>query len=571
MRVYPAFPKMVLFSAFAVLTLCGCAHLRAVPVVEQAPRVETFERRLNGYLADTTVDGRRLSEYLADLEVNGCLEAQQGDLIGALSGLRRLHRRTYEHADPLGRLAVWEIWRRKLARCSSDGRKLVEIYLDHPPMGDSFFFCVDDLPVSWRNLAAEDYSERVLAYMSAEVEGRRDTLEKEGADGARVVEELRELHDQIVRRFDAQFDEEGEQSEARAILVAELRILWLDEVDPHDYGAPVLPRAMAAPGSLMDELALQEPGEAATYSDHPAAAGRGAGGGAIPRRDGFAIPDPADAARRDRTVRSWQHSRRIMIRDAKQDARLLTELEGELASIENPREREALLREMERIGNRLDHTVADLGLHQQKALTLRTGSAVSDKMVSRASRKENRRSWRKRRKVLGDVREDAAETLDRARVAVHGEAAVAAAETAGGGSGGSGAAGGPLAELMGTDGGGAPQLGTVEPAEEGNSLVYEGPCPVPDAAWSDEIVAGVRAAHPFMDEVDTRIFLSLLRRTYTSLGGTVGVEQVVERHLSLGLDLRLDRGKADGLSEIYDPARSPADQDEIQFYVRLEL
>lgn len=569
MRVYRALPKMVLFSVVAVVTLCGCAHRSVMPVEQQTPRVDTFERRLNGYLADTTVDGRRLSEFLEALEVNGCLEAQQGDLTQALHGLRRLHRRTYEHADPLGRLAVWEIWRRKLVRFSPDGRKLVEIYLDHPPMGDSFFFCIDDLPTSWRNLEADDYIERVVAYMAAEVEERRAALVKEGADGAKVVEELRELHDQVLRRFDAQFDEEGQQAAARASLQTELRILWLDEVDPHDYGVPVLPRELTVPGSLLDEMELQEVGEAATYSDHPAAAGRGAGGGAVPQRDGFAIADPADVARRDRTVRSWQRTRRIMIRNAKQDARLLGELETELLDLDDPRERAALLREMERIGNRLDHTVADLGHHQQVASTLRTGSAVSDKMVGRASRKENRRTWRKRRKVLGDVREDAEQTLGRARVEVYGEDAVADLESVT--DGGGGATGGPLADLLDNAGGGTPQLGTVEPAEEGNSLVYEGPCPIPDAGWSAEIVAGMRAAYPFMDDVDTRIFLSLLRRTYTSLGGTVGVEQVVERHLSLGLDLRLDRGQADGLSEIYDPERPPEDQDEIRFYVRLEL
>ena len=554
-----------------VLATLGCParrRLREQPL-EAVPRVATFELRLRAYLDNTSVGDDSLATYLEGLEVEGCLVAEEGRLLDGLEGLRRLHRRTYERAGTPGRLAVWEVWRWRARRFSPDGRALVETYLDLPSRSRRFYFCEDGLPSSWRALDPETFGARALAYFAAEVESRRDGLEEGGADGARVVEQLRDLRSRIERRFQAQFDERTAHAASHDRVLGELAQIWDRGVDPHDLGAPVL----LAEGGIPPHVAEPStpPGEPATYADHPAASLAGAGGGGAPGRQGFGIPDPIDVYRRDKAKRSWRRTRRLMGREARELSRLADELVAELERLDEPGARAALLRELTRMENQLDQVYADLGRHQQKVDAFRTGRAVADMLVGKAKPREGKRTRRTRRRMDASM-----ESMGRA---------VAVANAEGGGTGetdpGSpwGRAGGDsdsgtgetaeategARRVVGVDG----VTWSVETA--GSALVYEGPCPAPDDGWSPAVVEALVASYPFLDGEDARIFLALLERTYTALGDRTAIERTVREHLQRGLELRLGDGKADRLSEIHDPTRAAVDQEVIRFYVRLEL
>jgi len=552
--------------------LGGCAlHRRAVESpLEAPPRLDTFDLRLRVYLDDTAVGDSSLSVYLENLEVEGCLVAEEGPLLEGLDGLRRLHTRTYERRGTPGRLTIWQIWRVRTRRFTEDGKALVETYLDLPSRSRRFYFCDDGLPPSWRGLDADTFVARARTTFAAEVEARQGDLEQEGADGAVVVEELRELRSKIERRFGAQFDERSEHAALHALLVRELDDVWFERVDPFDLGAPVVLGGDVVPPQVAEPLTPM--GEPATYSDHPYAAMSGAGGGGAPGRQGFGIPDPVDVWRKDRAVRSWKRTRRLMNREAKELARLADEIAAELDATEDPESRARLLRELIRTENGLDHLYADLGRHWQKAGAMRTGHAVADVMIGRAKRKEGKRSRRTGRR-MGRSLEHVESVLAQARLDVEGPAD-------GGGDGtvtSTGADGGDPGDRTGdpTAVADAGTSGGVDPdadaAAEGGALVYEGPCPPPDPGWSAETVAALVAAYPSLDEIDARIFLTLLERTYTSLGDRAHVEAVVTEHLQQGIDLRLREGRASGLSDIYDPALGPAEQETITFYVTLEL
>ena len=554
--------------------LTGCPAHRVAS--GEIPRVHQYERTLRDYLDETRVGEQPRGEYLAVLEVQGCLEMEEQQLSAALNGLRRLHRQTYEHAPKPARLIVWDIWRRRTEHFSPDGASLADTFLDHPPMGRSYFFCDDDLPTAWKSLEPSDFELRARAYFETEVEARRTNLEKEGADGARVVEELQDLRSRIERRFGAQFGAGEAEAAALDGLRTALDDVWYAKVDPHDLGRPALLVERPFKLTPRDALNAADPGEAATYSDHPQAANRGAQryteGWVPPPNSGVSVsvPDPDDVARRARIVRSWKRTRRMIMADARGLAREVEALEEALATVA-AEEREALLRELDRMAGRMDHVTADLGRHRNLVATFQTGYAGTDALVFRAKRREYKRVRRGHRR-MDELQDEVEETLDRI--------AVAQIARTGGVVGGAG--GGTAADAVGSVGGegdtAAGQAGPTgaqggevldEPA--GRTLVYEGPCPPPDEIWSTEVVADLVRAYPFFDEVDARIFLSLLQRAHSRLDTVDAVEAVVLEHLRKGLDLRLRAGRADELSDLYDPARSPADQDDITFYVWLGL
>ncbi len=557
-----------LVGVVVVALATGCpAHRRATETpLEAPPRVDTFDLRLRAYMDDTSIGDSSLSVYLATLEVEGCLVAEEGPLLDALDGLRRLHRRTYERVETPGRLAIWQIWRVRMRQFSPDGRALVETYLDLPSRSRRFYFCDDELPPAWRDLTADAFVDRARTTFAAEVEARQSGMEQGGADGAGVVEELRELRNRIERRFEAQFDEREEHAARHGELVEALGAIWDDRVDPFDLGAPVL----LATGGIPPHVA--EPptplGEPTTYSDHPGAALAGAGGGGAPGRQGFGIPDPVDVWRKDRVVRSWKRTRRLMRRDARELARMADEIAAELDAATDPATQAKLLRELMRTENGLDHLYADLGRHWEKAEAQRTGHAVADSMIGRATRKEGKRSRRTRRK-MGRELARVEETVARARSGVEGDDTLA---SAGGGLPTATGLGDHAADPQGTESAGGTAPGDPDASDAtGDALVYEGPCPPPDPGWNSATVDALIAAYPFVDETDARIFLTLLERTYASLGDRGRIESVVGEHLVRGIDLRLREGRAEDLSEIYDPARAPDEQDLITFYVTLDL
>lgn len=559
-------PALAAACALAASAAGGCAlHRRAVETpLEAPPRLATFDLRLRVYMDDTSVGDSSLSVYLENLEVAGCLVTEEGPLLDALDGLRGLHTRTYERLGTPGRLTIWEVWRVRTRRFTPDGKSLVETYLDLPSRSRRFFFCDDGLPPSWRGLDAETFVDRARTTFAAEVEARRSGLRQEGADGAVVVEELRELRTRIQRRFGAQFDERTEHAALHATLARDLDDIWFDRVDPFDLGAPVVLGGSVVPPPTA--VPVTPPGEPATYSDHPAAAMSGAGGGGAPGRQGFGIPDPIDVWRKERAVRSWKRTRRLMNRDAQELARLADEIAAEIEATSDPELRARLLRELLRTENGLDHLVADLGRHWQKAGSMRTGHAVADNMIGRAKRKEGKRS-RKTGRRMDRALDGVEAVVAQARLEVEGPPVDGGAAVADAGADPAGTTTDP----SGTPSGAGAADPDVVVTAVGDALVYEGPCPPPEPGWSAGAVAALVSAYPELDETDARIFLTLLERTYTSLGDRPRVEAVVLEHLERGIDLRLQEGRAADLSDIYDPARGPAEQETITFYVTLEL
>ena len=553
-----------------MLLLAGCPSAHK----NRPPTAHTFEQRLDAYLMEAQVGERSLGPYLAQVEIEGCMETDEGPLLDALRGMRRLYRQTYERLDAPGRLMVRDAWARTIKTFSPDGQALVETYLDHPPLGRAFYFCDDGLPVAWQTLEAADYVDRARAFADGEIESRMAVVEGGGADGAAAVEQLRTMQADVLRRFRAQFDEGGEDAEAYASLEAALEAAWMDKVDEHDLGRPVGPRAQPhiSEGYLAAEAV--EWGEAATYSDHPYAANAGATEAALSQGKPYVpgmvgIPNARDIAARDRARESWKKTRRLMLKEARQEAKQVLELERQLAETADPEEQAALLRELQRTENRLDHLAADYGLHIERVKTTRTGLAVADRLLVRAGRKEVKRTWRKRDGVQ-EAQETARDAVARAGDELGLDAAADAVSVDAAGAGGEGT-GLPDEITGGEAAGGTPWTVSEPPEGDGNTLVYRGPCPPPDPGWSADVVAALTARYPELDGTDVRIFLGLLARTFPQIGGRAEIEAVVLQHVERNLDLRLRAGRADELSEIYDATRPGMEQDEITFYLTLDL
>ena len=550
-----------------VAGLAGCRH-HSTPSY-QAHTVASFERRLRDHLVEARVGEQSLEAYLTDLDVVGCLELEEEQLVTALAGLRRLHRVTYERTSGPGRLIVWDVWRRRLMPFSADGRALVETYLDQPALGRADFFCDDDLPVAWRNLEPGDFRHRAAAFFDAEIEVRRETLLRDGADAASAVVILEELRSRIERRFEAQFGA-GEDG-VLATLRIDLDDLWERKVDPYDVGRPVLLVRQAPVPDPRETLQASQPGMPATYSDHADAASRGgvkyAPGWVPPQAGGIGgpIPDPDDVARRNAVVRSWKRSRRVILTEARELARKAAELEEALASVP-PGERAALLRQIHRLANGVDHLSADLSRQRDYVATYTSGRAGTDRLVVRAKRKELKRIRRKRR-VVETAQDEVQEVIDRVQ-----EGSLAQAAGSGGDGGGGSGVGGDLStgtavpRVPSPDGIPGDASSTEVPSA-GTALTYEGPCPPPDPGWSGDVVTELQQHYPMLDETDARIFLSLLQRVRP--GSRDAVEAVVLEHLRQGVDLRLRAGHADELSEQYDPALADDEQEAIVFYVWL--
>lgn len=556
-----------------LIVITGCPATTAA----RRPTAVTFEHRLDVYLDETQLRGEPLGVYLTHLQIEGCMETDEGPLLDALQGMRRLYRQTYERVEAPGRLMVRDAWARSVQDFSPDGLALVETYLDHPPLGRSFYFCDDGLPAAWQTLGAADFVHRARAFADAETEARLATIEGGGADGAVQIEELRQLHDDVLRRFRAQFDEEGADAEVYSALTADLEAAWLAKIDAYDLGRPVAPRPQ--PHISAGYLAAEEVewGVPATYSDHPGAANagarEGAGSQAIPYTPGMVeIPNARDVAERNRVVQSWRKTRRLMLAEARQEAERVEDLLAQLDLASGEAEQQALLRELRRAEIRLEHIAADYGVHVDRVKTTRTGMAVANRMLQRPSRKEVKRTWRKRDRV-----QEAQETARAAVARAEDELEVAVAEA--GGAGESGGGPGTPTDWLGIPADGAHESTagdtpwTVSEPDDasGNTLVYRGPCPPPDPEWSDEVVAALQARYPSLDGTDARIFLGLLARTFPQIGGRAEIEAVVFEHVERNLDLQLREGHADGLSEIWDPARGVLEQDEITFYLTLEL
>ncbi len=563
---------VILAALVAVALLPGCPR-RTPP--STIPTPDDFDEQLPALLISESVGGIALGDFLSDLQIEGCLEAEQVELSPALGRLRSLHRRTYEHASRSGKLRVWRSWEAQLLRFSPDGRALVEAWLDQPELARHLYLCEDGLPSAWRALEAAGFRDRALTWFDAEVEARRAQLGEGGADGASGIEELWELKRRIERRFDAQFGDRGQQGEVRTALLADLDLLWEAKVEPHDSGRPVLYVPAGPEPTPREVLQAERVTEPATYSDHPRAAGSGArryAPGFVPPDAGgisFSIPDPRDVAEAQRVRRSWWRTRRAVMDEVRALEDRLDELEVALDGADGP-ERDRLLAELDRLALDMDHAYVDLSRHRDYVQHYRTGRAGSDVIVRKYKRREVRRTGRRQERVA----EDHAEVVT---VAERVEAAGGGG--GGGGGGGSHGGGGASAAIVegvgGTDGGsepaGLPAGGepVVDEPGEGGTLVYEGPCPSPGDHWSAEVVGALLADHPFLDEVDARIFLTLLHRTWPGLGSVEEVEALVLDRLARGVDLRLRSGRAGDLSGQYDPSLPDEQQEVIVFYVWL--
>ena len=580
----------------------------------------SFQRQLSAHLEHEQIQQRPLGEWLDQLTVEACLEDVEA-LPDALAALRRLHHAAYEQADPAERHAIWQAWRRRLGSMSADGQRLVEVYLDSPARARQLFLCDDTLPASWKGLDAGTYRERALAYYESQVAEHQPVFEQGGADGARAVETLRELSHQIQVRYRAQYDERGTAAASYVSLEQALDELWDRRIDLFDVGMPVA--YIDEPAPPPDVELPFDAGEPATYSDHPEAHLAGTtgleksafapgglawdgglsiplgkhpygprvllGGGAaaqsedredeirfangttladIPTGPGglsMPIPDPKDVIMAQRIIDSWRNTRRELVRQIGEQERRVASLERDLSNADES-EGDALRAELARASNTLGQLTVDLTRHGNSLAGKRTGRAVADKLVAAAVPRESRATRRDQRA--------AAHAANQARDAVRrteppgtpGSATHIRTPDTGSGGG----------VLPGTDagttltGGPGPDAADDPGVPGGRTLLYEGPCPLPDPRWSPEIVAALLSHDPSLDEVDARIVLSLIQR---ALPHDVerGVEEVVLEHLNAGFDLQLRRGHVDRLSDVVDPAAPADEQTVIQFQVTLVL
>jgi len=600
-------------GALGVALLCqlsGCPRASLHP---------PFDRQLRDHLDQERIQQQPMGEWLDQLAAESCL-GELESLPGALAALRRLHRTTYEHADPAERRAIWQAWRRRLESMSPDGRRLVEVYLDSPARARQLFLCDDTLPASWQGMDAEAYPERALLYYEGQVLERQPEYRAGGADGARAVEELRELSWQIKVRYRAQYDERGSAAGPYRELERELAALWARHVDRFDVGLPVSYVDKPLPPPDVEPPA--DAGLPATYSDHPDAHLAGTtglethsfGAGGLPWSGGLDIPlsnrpygpslklgdttesvdredeirfangttladipgggngvsvpvpDPKDVIMAQRIIDSWRTARRELVRQ-------IGEQEGRVAALERDlggagdEDRDALRAELVRATNTLGHLTADLARHGNSLAGKRTGRAVADKLVAAAVPAESRATRRAQRA--------AATVANQARDVVSGTEPDAPSSA--------GAAAGAHAPDTGTvhtqgsvatngtpSGGPAPAIGDPPAPAHGSTLIYEGPCPLPDPRWSDQVVAALLTHDRSLDETDARIVLSLIQRALPA-DIVQGVEEVVLDHLRSGYDLQLRRGHVDRLSDVVDPSVPAAEQTVIQFQVTLDL
>ncbi len=548
------------------LLILICALAAAGPAGAQL-QVEGPGRGFQRVLTEYEVGGEPLRDWLGDLDSQACLADDRDEVVEALEALRRVHMHALgDRSTPV----VWRMWNRRLRGCSTDGRRLVETWLDSPARAKREYLCEDGLPEDWKQLDRDAYVLEALLWYEGEIAGQEDDLtgETERVRESAVMG-LMEAQDDLLERYDATFPDAEADIDARGVLEGRLVAMWDELVEPHDLGfrPPVRPQALRP-----DAPPLRGP---PIRSQNPA------GLISIP------ILDPKDAAELIRITSSW-HRRESLLRDDLDRQRgELKQLRRRIDATEEPDELARLLREARRADAALECTLGDLARFEDDVRNYDPGNRFMNRLLEQG--------FRENRVVALD--------RDQAEVAVvRGELALAIAEvpepvavTGGDGVGVGGAGdGGPagpgrwiaglpgaderIAELAvtgppgegATDAASAGEEGSAGAASEGRWVErrYEGPLPEPVGAWEPGLVAALRDHQPALDDADVAVLLQLIELAFTELPDRAAVEDAVWRSLAIPGGLELF-GQESQLSELLADGYDAGEQPSIVFVLRL--
>jgi len=505
-------------------------------------------------LLDEPLDAEgTLGSTLADLDFEGCLQGAGQGLFDGLGALRALHVLAVERRSLT---QVWRTWDRKLSSLSPDAYLLVTTWMDSPDTARRLFLCDDGLPPSWKSLSPDAYVVEAITWFDIEVADREHSLHQ-GAPGDRelAVMELMELRQTLVDRYLSTYPQSEAYEAPLARLEDRLSLQWQTLVSPFHTG--FTPKARAD-----DAEARQVRG----YR------------GRNPFNGGIGIPDPRDVASRDRVVRSWRRQRSILDDELKLRQEALDTLSAQLQEEPDSQALDTLVLEAARLDAQLAQSISDIERLESRVRYVSTGRPWVDGMLDngyrrRAVRRLHRRSRKAQTQrtrvdqVVSEAIEKGAMPPGQQRVGADGLIAKPGVSRDEPGPGNW------LAGLPGSERATAPLPpdagGEGIPAGSGwVERVYEGPLPLPSAAWSESLVEAITARHPQLDATDARILLGLVRATYPELGDREAIEAAVQRSLDAPSGLRI-RGEESTLSELWRPGSGRSDQPVVTFVLTL--
>jgi len=549
-------------------------------------------------------------------EIHDCLRERRADLEASLDDVRAAHVRQVEER---GFARTWRRLDRRLEASSTEGRRLVEAWLDDRDVARRRYLCEDGLPMAASLESAAGFLGQARTVLAAAWAVERDRLDGPDADREAAALRLEVTLRALLDRFDAMFDNrEPDVVAARADLWSELEAFRAERIEPWRLGRSAVgtlveferdPHELLRPGPAdirdmpllgdfvlwVEALTPQPPDMSAPepyadmdyepgarrplFADQTLRLGHGAEEpstlsqtNTLPGTDEVAagkIPDPKDVMEAMRIQLGWRRQRRQLKQEFRQERRRLGDLEDLLARGElSDEELDRVARDAERSRRTLSRISEDV---------TRLMARVQAPQASRPWVEDMLRNGPKR-ETIDDLDTDDRSTVTEYRRAerVLEQAIERGAQEPGTGPRG-GADGDGLAD--GVDGPGSGGAGTAPQAADASgpavgerpaaspALTWEGPLPPPDAGWSADVVDALLVAHPDLDEVDARILLGLVR---SAMGGLPRGDVEARISAALQRDGRLQlRGPEARLSELYRPDLSPSEQARVVFVLML--
>ena len=542
-----------------------CALALALPVRAQ-PLPERPGQGFERVMTEFQVGGEPLRDWLGDLDVQACLRDDEADLEPALDALRRVHMAALgDRSSP----RVWRMWNRRLVGCSSDGRRLVETWLDSPARAKREFLCHDGLPEEWQELERDDYLLESILWYETQIADRHAALT---GDASRVREvavmELIEAADDIVERHQATYAETGGVDGERDELEGRLLAMYDELVEPHDLGFRPQPwQETASPdGAPLRGPPLRPQGAS-----------------------GAVILDPKDIAELIRITHSWHTRENLLLDDLDAARDEVWQLGRRIDRTDDPDELAFLLREAQRADARLECALSDMVRFEDDVRTYDPGNRFMNRLLEQGYRQNRVVSLDRDQEEVDEVREELARVVERIPDEV---VARSLASRGGGGGDPAGVAGDPgrwIAGLPGSDeriaalesgdpggndpAGNAADTSARDPAgtpHQGSWVEqrYEGPLPEPAGPWDPGLVAALRDHQPALDDVDVAVLLQLIELAFTELPDRTAVEGAVWRSLAIPGGLELF-GQESQLSELLADGYDAGEQPEIVFVLRL--
>ncbi len=555
----------------------------------------------------------------ADFEIRDCLTADRDALEEALEAIRTAHRGEIEER---GFKRAWRRLDRRLKRSSDDARTLVGAWLDDRPRARRLYFCDDGLPLPQRDVEPAGYTDAAIGHLDASWTAEERWLRGADADREAAASRLDAIRVAVLHRFDALFDNRADDVVVARVAFADRLDAWhaariepwqlgrdangtlvMFELDPEDVAVPKPDPTEIFPivGSIVmwvraitpqpPDMSPPEPFADLDYDPgprHPLIPSEGlqrgdvrptaSSIGQIDPIDGTPqivnasgeILDPKDAVELTRILESWRRQRQVVEQALREERRTLRDVRRRLRRDDLTQdELDRLARDAERSRRRLSRLSED---------ATRLMNRVQDPQASRPWIEDVLRGRLKRDEIEALGADDEASVVAwREAEALVEEAVARGADVPGTGDGGGAGAGGrglagAASEEAGegapgaaVEDGGAPLSQPVEGTPSSDLLAWEGPLPVPDPAWSDDLVDAIRSAHPKLDPTDVRILLGLIRNAS-------GVDRpTVEASVRASIDRLGLRGGEETLSDLYDPSLSPDQQVEIVFVLEWDL